>query len=124
MPWQKLDERAKLVKELYAKMKSIDHKKYNRQEIPDIGYAGFTPVTDGRFVCVFFGMGVSACYDLGGRRQWIRVDSRPLVEHGISSSPLLVDGKMIVFNRDLMAFDARTGQLAWQAPIVSHQGLN
>ncbi|MCY3018738.1 MAG: hypothetical protein NTW87_06880 [Planctomycetota bacterium] len=123
-PWQKLEERPKLEKELYAKMRAVDGGKYKRPEMPDIGYAGFTPATDGEFVHVFFGSGVSACYDLEGRRQWIRVDNRPLVEHGISSSPLLIEGKMVVFNRDLMAFDARTGQLAWQAPIVSHEGLN
>jgi outer membrane protein assembly factor BamB len=67
---------------------------------------------------------VTACYDLDGNRRWIRVDRRPAVEHGFSSSPLLIDGKFVVFMRDLMAFDAATGKLAWQAPLVRQEGLN
>ncbi|HLF95240.1 MAG TPA: PQQ-binding-like beta-propeller repeat protein, partial [Planctomycetota bacterium] len=48
----------------------------------------------------------------------------PAVEHGFSSSPLLVDGKVVVFMRDLLAFEAATGRLAWRIPLVSHEGAN
>jgi outer membrane protein assembly factor BamB len=121
---QKPGKRSQLDKELSAKMKSIDKAKYTRPTIPDIGYAGFTPCTDGQYIYAWFASGVSVCYDLEGHRRWIRVDVRPAVEHGFTSSPLLVDGKFVVFMRDLMAFDAATGKLAWLDPLVSHEGLN
>ena len=121
---QEFDEKAKVEKELAEAMARVDPEKYKPEAIPDIGWSGFTPTTDGRWVYVWSATGVSACYDLDGNRQWIRVDRRPAVEHGFSSSPLLVDGKLVVFMRDLMAFDARTGATAWVTPLVSHKGLN
>jgi len=120
----KLDEKVKLEKEIYKLMKQVDGRKYRRYDPPDVGFSGYTPSTDGRCIYLWLGSGLAACYDLDGNRRWIRVDNRPAVEHGFSSSPLLADGKLVVFMRDLMAFDARTGALAWQTPIVSHDGLN
>ncbi len=118
------EEKAKLEKELYQAMRETGNRQYRRGETPDVGYSGFAPVTDGQLIWAWFASGVSACYDLDGNRKWIRVDNRPMVEHGFSSSPILVDGKLVVFMRDLMAFDAKTGALAWQTPVSPHQGLN
>jgi outer membrane protein assembly factor BamB len=67
---------------------------------------------------------VTACYDLDGNRKWIRADTLPSVEHGFSSSPILVDGKIIVFMRDLFAFDAKTGNQVWRIQVVAHEGQN
>jgi outer membrane protein assembly factor BamB len=117
-------EKSKLEKDLQKQMKLVDPGKYTAGVTPDVGYSGFTPSTDGRFIYAWFADGVTACYDLDGARRWIRVDQRPAVEHGFSSSPLLVDGKLVVFMRDLIAFDCDTGKLAWQIPVVSHEGLN
>src|SRR5262249_30596036 len=36
----------------------------------------------------------------------------------------LVAGKLVVFMRDVLAFDAATGQLAWRLPLISHEGFN
>ena len=124
LPPKKLEDKARLEKELYSAMKGVDRKKYRAGYVPDVGYSGYTPVTDGRFLYAWFATGVSVCYDLDGNRRWIRVDNRAAVEHGFSSSPLLVDGKFVVFMRDLMAFDAKTGELAWETPIVAPSGLN
>ncbi|MBM4042353.1 MAG: hypothetical protein FJ290_28000 [Planctomycetes bacterium] len=118
------EEKVKLEKELYQAMRQTGNRQYRRGEIPDVGYSGFAPVTDGQLVWAWFATGVSACYDLDGHRKWIRVDNRPAVEHGFSSSPILADGKLVVFMRDLMAFDAKTGAVAWQTPVSPHQGLN
>jgi len=118
------EEKAKLEKELYQAIRQAGNPQYRRGETPDVGYSGFAPVTDGQHVWVWFASGVTACYDLDGNRKWIRVDNRPMVEHGFSSSPVLADGKLIVFMRDLMAFDARTGKPAWQTPVAPHVGLN
>ena len=40
-----------------------------------VGFTMPTPVSDGKHVYVWSGMGVAACFDLDGKRQWItRVD--------------------------------------------------
>lgn len=121
---KQLEEKVKLEGALSAKMQEIDPVRYKKYETPDVGFSGYTPVHDGKHLYLWFGSGVTACYDLDGRRLWIRADPLPSVEHGFSSSPLLVDGKVVVFMRDLFAFDARTGAQAWRIPVVSHQGFN
>lgn len=121
---KQLEEKAQLEKALHGAMRRADAKKYAIEPSPDVGFSGFTPVTDGRFIYTWSASGVSTCYDLDGIRKWIRIDRRPAVEHGFSSSPLLVDAKLVVFMRDLSAFDAGTGQLAWRVPLVSLEGFN
>ncbi|MDB6031078.1 MAG: bamB 3, partial [Verrucomicrobiales bacterium] len=118
------EKREKLEKDLYSAMKQVDSKRFNRPTSQDVGYAGFTPVSDGKYVYAWFASGVTACYDLEGNRKWIRIDNHETVEHGFSSSPILAGGKMIVFMRDLMAFDAKTGEEAWRNPIIGPAGMN
>ena len=117
-------EKIELEKKLRTLMKTVDGEKYKREPKPDVGFSGFTPATDGQFVYTWSASGVTACHDLEGKRRWIRLDRRPAVEHGFSSSPVLVDGKLVVFMRDVMAFDAATGKLAWKRPMVPHTGFN
>jgi len=121
---EQLQEKGELEKDLLKKMKRVDAEKYAIEPIADVGFSGFTPASDGRSIYTWSASGVTACYDLDGNRRWIRVDRLPAVEHGFSSSPLLVDGKFVVFMRDLLAFDAATGKLAWQIPLVGHEGYN
>jgi outer membrane protein assembly factor BamB len=121
---KQLEEKTKLEGALWAKMQEIDPVRYKKWFTPDVGFSGFTPVTDGTFLYVWLGFGVTACYDLDGNRKWIRADPLAAVEHGFSSSPILVDGKIIVFMRDVFAFDAKKGSIVWQLPLVSHQGEN
>ena len=64
---------------------------------------------------VSYGTGVVACYDFEGTRQWIRCIDLPLVnQYGRSTSPLLVDGMLIVSIGGLVALDAKTGKTLWQ----------
>ncbi len=121
---QQLEERGKLEAGLRKAMKQIDKAKYANQAVPDVGFSGFTPVTDGHFIYTWFGDGVSACFSLDGERKWIHVDQRLAIEHGFSSSPILAGGKFIVFMRDLIAMDCADGKVAWETPIVSADGLN
>jgi outer membrane protein assembly factor BamB len=121
---EQLLEKVSLEGDLRKQMKQIDEAKYANQAVPDVGFSGFTPSTDGEFIYAFFGDGVSACFTLDGVRRWIRVDQRIAVEHGFSSSPILVDGKFVVFLRNLIAMDCATGKLAWETPIVEPEGLN
>jgi outer membrane protein assembly factor BamB len=124
LPGKPLEEKAKLEGALWAKMQELDPDRYKKWAIPDVGFSGYTPISDGKNIYVWLGFGVTACYDLEGNRKWIRADTLPSVEHGFSSSPILVDGKIIVFMRDLFAFDAKTGNQAWRVPLVAHEGQN
>lgn len=87
------------------------------------GWATPTPVSDGKFIYLWFTHGVAACYELDGKRQWIaRVDDLfkdPAAKFGPYSypvSPVLVDGKLVIWvdGGKVVALDARTGQAAWK----------
>jgi outer membrane protein assembly factor BamB len=76
-----------------------------------VGFSMPTPVSDGRHVYVWSGLGVAACYDLDGRRQWITRVPTEHLEYG--SSPALADGVLAVFLGKLHGLDAKTGKLLW-----------
>ena len=118
------EQREKLEKDIHEALKKIDRLRFSRPASQDVGYAGFTPTSDGKFVYAWFASGVTACYDLDGNRKWIRTDNHETVEHGFSSSPVLVGGKLIVFMRELMAFNAQTGAEAWRFPLIGPGGMN
>jgi hypothetical protein len=83
------------------------------------GIVGFTttPVSDGKYVYAFFGHGVVACYDLEGRRQWIRRLEADRIYY--SCSPALIGGKVLTIFGGLHALDAKTGEIAWSLPDVA-----
>ena len=118
------EAREKLEKDLYDALKKIDRARFLRPDGQDVGYAGFTPVSDGKFVYVWLASGVTACYDLDGNRKWIRTDNHEGVEHGFTSSPTLAGDNLVVFMRELMAFNTKTGKEAWRIPLVGPTGLN
>ncbi|MEI7903994.1 MAG: PQQ-binding-like beta-propeller repeat protein [Candidatus Firestonebacteria bacterium] len=104
-----LNSLSKQIRDIFYK---ADSKKYNKPG-SDIGFGSLSPTSDGKNVYAWFTQAVSVCYDLDGNRKWIRMDELQQFEHGASSSPLLVDGKLIVYIRDLLALDAKTGEKAW-----------
>lgn len=107
-------EKVELAGKAYELMTGVDAEKYALPKGQDVGYAGLTPTSDGRFVYAWFATGVTACYDFDGNCRWRRLDNLgKFFEHGFSSSPLLVDGKLIVFMNQLIGFDARTGERLW-----------
>ena len=83
--------------------------------------ASSTAAFNGEHIFAFFGSFGLLCYDLEGELQW----SRPLGpfqdEFGAASSPVLVDGKVIL-NEDhdidsfLIAIDQATGEICWRTP--------
>ena len=80
------------------------------------GFSGPTPTSDGKHVCAFFTTGVSACYDLDGKRKWITRGKGGGSEHGNFASPVLVDGKLAVWANEMRGYDVETGKLAWSHP--------
>jgi outer membrane protein assembly factor BamB len=86
-----------------------------------------SPVTDGRHVWVVSGNGMVSCFDVDGKEIWkFNVPEkfgRLGLQHGYGSSPLLLDGKLIVqvlhgMRTDepsyIVALDAGTGEPVWR----------
>ncbi len=76
-----------------------------------------TPVSDGKHIYTVFGNGIVAAFTVSGERQWFKYLEAPTIGFGLSSSPALVDGKLIVHLIDLFALDAATGDTAWRQPL-------
>ncbi len=78
-----------------------------------------TPACDGRQLFVFFGSYGLISYDLDGKKIWEHPLGPFQDEYGAGSSPVLIDGK-IVLNQDhdidsfLAAFDCATGKTLWK----------
>ena len=74
---------------------------------------------DGERVYVFFGSHGLLCYDMTGTLLWSKTMGPFQDEFGAASSPILVDGKVIL-NEDhdldsfLIAIDQQTGETVWQ----------
>jgi hypothetical protein len=83
-----------------------------------VGFTMPTPVSDGRHVFVWSGMGVAACFDLDSKRRWITRVKTDELSYG--SSPALVDGVFVVFLSGLFGLDAKTGKLLWEQPKVRY----
>lgn len=80
-----------------------------------------TPVTDGKYVYVYFGSRGLACFDFEGNKIW-EVPLGPFPnEWGSASSPVLY-GNLLLLNCDtddedfLLAVDKRTGKTVWKTP--------
>jgi hypothetical protein len=91
-------EKAGLERKLYALMRQVDRQRYTLPKGQDVGYSGLTPASDGQRIYAWFATGVTCGYDLEGHCLWRRLDNEgSFFEHGSSSSPLLADGKLVVF---------------------------
>lgn len=83
------------------------------------GNTAATPASDGTRVWAAFASGIVACYDQGGKRQWIRHFALPQeLEFARSASPVLAGERLLVTLNHLFALDARTGRLLWRAEEV------
>ncbi len=110
-----------LEKSVNELMNKVDPKKYVLSYSGDMGYSLATPTSDGSNVYVVNGLGLAACYDLEGNRKWLTVMQFVTGEHGHGSSPLLVDGVVVVFYihwdtklpTSAAGLDAKTGAVVW-----------
>ncbi len=84
------------------------------------GFAAPTPVSDGTDVFFVFGSGLIACYSIDGNRKWIHYLEPADRTYGHSSSPLLIEGKLLVNVHHLVALDAASGKIAWECPAAEH----
>ena len=80
-----------------------------------------TPVTDGQSVYVFFADFGLAAYTVDGRELWRRPLGPFNSPHGIASSPLLVDGMLVLLLEQfeggaVVGVDAATGEPKWSMP--------
>ncbi len=114
---KELADLKKEIAEVQGKLKvlalKVDPVRYKATTEQDGGYSGATPCSDGKFVYVWMATGVTACYDLSGNRKWIRVDNAGWYHHGYGCSPLLADGKLIVYMQHILGIDCATGHLDW-----------
>lgn len=79
-----------------------------------------TPATDGERLYVLYEHFGLVCYDLAGKEVWKREMAPFNVPHGMSSSPVLAAGLVIVqcdqdTNSHVVALDALTGEPRWRA---------
>jgi outer membrane protein assembly factor BamB len=81
------------------------------------GNSAATPVCDGQRVYTVFGTGIVAAHSLDGQRQWIRFVEAADIGFGHSSTPTLVDGKLILHIKDLVALDAANGKELWRIEL-------
>ena len=117
-------ERQKIDRLIAKRMVDVDKDRYcNPAEWGSAaGYSVCTPVTDGTLVWTLFGNGVLACFDLDGNRQWVRLLKHTTVEHGYTTSPLFVDGKVVVYFGAFTVMDAKTGAVLVERPYYTYKG--
>lgn len=100
--------------------KKDGYRRYGAQGV--FGYAGQTPTSDGKHVCIYLATGVSACYDLDGNRLWIHEKASGGPEHGNFCSPLLAGNRLVVWGGELRAYDVETGKIAWASKAENSYG--
>jgi outer membrane protein assembly factor BamB len=66
---------------------------------------------------VVLGSGVVAVCTPEGNRLWARAIEAPQLGFGHAASPLLVQGKLVVHFKDLVALDVGTGKEVWRAAL-------
>lgn len=76
-----------------------------------------TPVSDGKWVWVFFNTGIVACHDLEGRCRWVDwYDMRLATNYGRTASPVLVGERLLIHFGPLVCVEAATGKVLWENP--------
>jgi outer membrane protein assembly factor BamB len=83
------------------------------------GNTAATPVSDGKHVGCVLGNGVVAVYDLQGKRLWGKYIESGRLGFGHAASPVLLDNKLIVHFKDLVALDVATGKEAWRVSLTA-----
>jgi outer membrane protein assembly factor BamB len=92
------------------------------------GHTGQTPYSDGQYVYLTSGVGVTACYDLEGNKKWAVYEQLATSEHGHGWSPALFENKFVVSRYtiehkfELAALNKATGETLWRHPFEKEWG--
>jgi outer membrane protein assembly factor BamB len=86
----------------------------------DTGNTGSTPTSDGKNVYAVFGTGIVSSHTLAGKLNWMKFIEPPSSGH--CASPVLVDGKLVVQLRNLIALNPSTGETLWKAETGARHG--
>ncbi len=91
---------------------------------PGGGYAGPTPVTDGKLVYCAFGSSVLAALDFQGKIVWRKEIVPYTFDVTVGSSPILYQDTVILFcamakpsDSSVIAFDKASGEVKWQQQL-------
>jgi outer membrane protein assembly factor BamB len=79
--------------------------------------AASTAAADAERVYVYFGSYGLVCYDHQGNEQWKLPIKTPQTRFGTATSPVLVDGRLVLNYQgvDVVAIDAKTGAQVWKS---------
>ncbi|MHC4727563.1 MAG: outer membrane protein assembly factor BamB family protein, partial [Planctomycetota bacterium] len=87
--------------------------------VRDHGYAAQTPVTDGKYLYIFFGKSGVFKFDLNGNQIWQTSVGTRTHGWGCGTSPVLYENLVIVNasveSKSLVAIDKNTGKEVWRA---------
>jgi outer membrane protein assembly factor BamB len=79
------------------------------------GDASPAAVSDGKWIWVYYGTGVVACYDLDGKSRWIDwFNFRRTTQEARTASPILVGQRLLLHFGPLVCLDATTGKVLWK----------
>jgi outer membrane protein assembly factor BamB/fructose-specific component phosphotransferase system IIB-like protein len=86
------------------------------------GYTGSTPCSDGQFIYICAGDGITACYDLDGNRKWAKYESLAGIwgEHGSVCSPAVVGDRLLISTTNVYALDKASGTDLWKNPKAAN----
>jgi outer membrane protein assembly factor BamB len=116
MNWQWSQQVEAAQKQLDAAVTGLDPVRYKIDK-NSWEFAAATPVTDGKYIYMWFANRIAVCYDLDGNRQWLTNEpamERKMGEHGHHSSPVIVGNEFITqYAADVIAFDRKTGKHLW-----------
>jgi outer membrane protein assembly factor BamB len=81
----------------------------------EYGDANAVPVSDGKWIWVTYGTGITACYDLDGKARWVDwFDFRRTTQYARTASPVLIGERLLVHFGPLVCLDAATGKVLWK----------
>lgn len=117
--------RTRLRAEIQKTLLAIDSKRFSlagsghfESHFGIVGFTMPTPVSDGQRVFIWNGMGIAACFDLEGNRQWITRVETDEINYG--SSPALADGVLAVFQNAVYGLEAKSGKVLWQQKKIKY----
>ena len=115
---QERGELNRLNHEIRSSLKKVNKAKYHYDYRQEPGNAA-QPLTDGRFVYVWYYNNIAACFDLDGKRIWkaYEHDEGPHGRHGYYRAPMLIgDDFAVEVKKNIIGFDRKTGKVNWRIP--------